>query len=452
MQPGDARVCQHCYVNISAVAPLTGIEAEEQIAADHAAARARARLIIERQWRVVLAACIALLIGFLFPRGTMPASIAVDGTLSLPPIAGETWSGGTGGYTGNRATTGVLSPDAAVAWSLDTAAPITGISADAQRIYVATTDARLTAFDAATGAELWAFAVPGQLDQPPAIVDGVIYINQRNSHTLALDAATGQVIWDRFDPRLGLLITSPVLHQGVLWIGAQSAIYAMDAADAAVRAVDPFRMRVNTTPVIAGDFVAVAVTGELRIISRSRAERTYHYPISQLAHVVAVGDMVIALNPRFMLATRADATQHWWEGVRARFLWTDYYIRGLAPAPPPPRREWLTSLSASPFAPAAGDGRIYVATRDGAVRAYYAATGLPVWERTDAGARGALTLTPDGLLVPVADGLTLLDIATGDQRTTWALPAPIRHLIVTEGGAYVAVGETSAARTLIALR
>jgi alcohol dehydrogenase (cytochrome c) len=71
-------------------------------------------------------------------------------------------------------------------------------------MYVVTTDDRVLAFDAATGAPKWAHAPavtppPGRImrgSAAVAVADGLVFYGTGENHLVALDAATGREVWD----------------------------------------------------------------------------------------------------------------------------------------------------------------------------------------------------------------------------------------------------------------
>jgi polyvinyl alcohol dehydrogenase (cytochrome) len=93
----------------------------------------------------------------------------------------------------------------------------------------------LTRLDARTGAVQWSRRIDSYGGEPehavsrtsPAVVDGVVYIgDQDGGHVLAIDAKTGDLRWNSgpINPGPFTIITqSPIVHDGVLYVGAASA-------------------------------------------------------------------------------------------------------------------------------------------------------------------------------------------------------------------------------------
>ena len=103
----------------------------------------------------------------------------------------------------------------------------------------------LRAIDLRNGRERWSFAETGRYISPAIAGDTVFIRVEANNEgqILALDLATGQQRW-AFTPRRlsssatsfwGGHLTSPVVANGLVFIGAGKELYALDAATGAVR-------------------------------------------------------------------------------------------------------------------------------------------------------------------------------------------------------------------------
>jgi outer membrane protein assembly factor BamB len=327
---------------------------------------------------------------------------------------------------------------------------VVGLSADGERVYVARADGRLVALDASTGEERWQVPVPGQLDEPPAIAGDRLYIGQRDGRVLALDAATGRVEWSRSPTQPFFIRSAPLVADGLAWAVSEHSLVAYDAESGAVLAESRFDDGANPVGAVATvDHVAFSTGREQRIHDRRNGARSFSYALTGIQFIAAEGSVTVALGGSRLLAVHEDARAHWWE--RFRRQWSIVSFVGLGPMVPPPPREWMSFAPAEPLAPALGDGRVFAADTGGTVHAYELAGGALTWERTDLGARGAPVLTPDGLVVPVADALVVLDPATGNERTRLTLEEPPHSVIVTEGGTYVAAGAGPAPTAVIAI-
>jgi outer membrane protein assembly factor BamB len=66
------------------------------------------------------------------------------------------------------------------------------------------------------------------------VVDGVVYIGAENGTLYAVDAATGEGVWE-FEGRGGFF-SSPAVYHDTLYVGSQGAnLYAIDLATGEAR-------------------------------------------------------------------------------------------------------------------------------------------------------------------------------------------------------------------------
>ena len=75
----------------------------------------------------------------------------------------------------------------------------------------------LYAFDAASGAEIWTYPDVGGTDDPPTVVDGLLYIAADS--VFCIDAVTGQKIWATDNPGSDGDYGTPVVMDGMVYYG-----------------------------------------------------------------------------------------------------------------------------------------------------------------------------------------------------------------------------------------
>ena len=71
-----------------------------------------------------------------------------------------------------------------------------GLAAEGNRLYVTTAYGEVIALDAASGNVVWRRRVDAPVHGAPAVADGVIYASTRNGSAWALDARDGKMIWN----------------------------------------------------------------------------------------------------------------------------------------------------------------------------------------------------------------------------------------------------------------
>jgi outer membrane protein assembly factor BamB len=250
------------------------------------------------------------------------------------------------------------------------------------RVYVGTLAGQLIALDAATGAVLWRRppdALTGDtVWTSPAVANGVVYFaaNRPTAVIYALDAATGATVWSA-TVNFSIIISSPVVSEGVLYLAFNDhSIVALDAATGAT---------VWTADAGSGMYASPAV---------------------------ADGRLYVTVHNRGLLALDASS---------GAFLW-------LAPMAGP---QWSS--------PAAGKGLVYVGSRDDQrVYAFHAATGATAWSAPLGDWVHTSPAVANGMVYAGAnDGrLYAFDALTGQPRWTRPL-APTGGLF---GGPTVANG------------
>lgn len=116
-----------------------------------------------------------------------------------------------------------------------TVAYVVGVTVDKPAfnglVYVGNLDGLLVAVDASTGAKKWEFKAGASINTTPTVVGGVLYIASWDKKLYALDAMTGTKKWESNPATVKLLqpSASPIVINGVLYFGGETAIYALDA-------------------------------------------------------------------------------------------------------------------------------------------------------------------------------------------------------------------------------
>jgi glucose dehydrogenase len=99
-------------------------------------------------------------------------------------------------------------------------------------VYVGSSDNKVYALDAATGAKKWEFLTGNDVSSSPAVANGVVYVGSNDNKVYALDAATGALKWSFLTG--GAVFSSPAVAAGVVYVGStDNKVYALDAATGA---------------------------------------------------------------------------------------------------------------------------------------------------------------------------------------------------------------------------
>jgi outer membrane protein assembly factor BamB len=123
-------------------------------------------------------------------------------------------------------------------------------------VYVGSSDKRLYAFKAKTGAQVWKKATGGLIGSSPAVSNGKVYVASSDGKVYAFDAATGAPIWTTAN--IGVSDSSPAVSGGKLYIGlTDGTVHALDATSGANVWSFPTGAAVDSSPAVVGGLMYV---------------------------------------------------------------------------------------------------------------------------------------------------------------------------------------------------
>ena len=450
LTPADSLRCYECWNDVAAVpvmAPHEGIRAiARQSAVDLAAKSARERR--KAFWRRVRKVTIAftagvlttvIYFGFIYEPPAPPPGSDLGITMASDEGA---WPIEGGTLAGTRATT--LSPNlgAVAAWSSALGATLrVPLVAGPELVYACLDDGRIVAIEQGTGREAWSYSLANPPVAAPTLASGRLFVPQVSGRLLALDAATGAVVLET-PVYPTAFTTSPMIVDGVAYLFGTGAIVALDASTG----VRLWTQRIASnwafvTPVLAGRFIAVATGDRTLIFDRVRGQQTYFYEFER-AHpysIVLADDTVYSLSSRFGAAIDVHSERPWWESYRK--YWNQFFVWGMAPEPPPPPSEWVTSRPPRDGYPAAvTSDRLLVAGPTGDVRAVSRSDGSTIWQQQLERVTAPPLLTGSGLLLLHPTRLAVYDPGDGHLVASRPMPdgATLDSAVVTARGTYVA--------------
>ena len=414
--------------------------------------RVRHRWTRRRGFAVVLTVVLAFLVGrwawdnYLSTPSPLPLPASASPSLETGPPR-EAWPTPGGGLRQDRASAASPAVGGETAWRLALpAAVLRPPVADAERLYLTYRDS-IAAYDLGDGSEVWEIARPGLLSAP-SIAGGRLYLALRTGDVVAVEAATGEIAWSA---QLGQeLFATPIPYRGAIHVYAPGRLYGLDAADGArLWDVGVEGRRAELAPLLNEEYLVVAATKAVLVYERATGERAFRHPHASLTGLVFGDEQAYAVSPAFAAGIDPDSRLPWWEGTRLYWNWL--WTFGAAPAPPRPEVDWVSRERPSDLRSAAGltqlfrpayDGeRLFSSDSSGLLRAFDASTGALLWERQTESLHGPPTVTPDGLVAPLADAIGLFDPATGERVASHpldALPYRIgRWVVVLESGTIV---------------
>ncbi len=279
----------------------------------------------------------------------------------------------------------------------------------------------LSAFDATTGKEVWAFTSNNVgSNNDPYVSDGVVYIAGADKNMYAVDAKTGVKIWeysidtDRY----------PVIANGVLYCAEYSGkFYALDAKNGTKKWSIDLAASHPTSPVVVNNIVytSTITTGTSGVVYALDAAtgQTKWKQTSNVTgkNVCVANDLVFVVNGDYGI-TALDAntgTVKWKVGDSANspeenvqttandLLYTVVYAKGsiIAMEVATGKRKWITNYSSKynfQVSPIVADGIVYMVDADYICHAIDAVTGTIKWSATTLGYRAESPIVANNLV------------------------------------------------------
>jgi outer membrane protein assembly factor BamB len=119
--------------------------------------------------------------------------------------------------------------------------------------------ATVCAFNASTGAPIWYYTpTPGiyTMDSSPCVVDGRVYFGSYDDNVYALDALTGEKLWNYTTG--GYVSSSPAVAYGKVYVGSDdNKIYCLDETTGALLWDHPTGSWVSSSPAVADGMIFV---------------------------------------------------------------------------------------------------------------------------------------------------------------------------------------------------
>ncbi|MSQ22554.1 MAG: serine/threonine-protein kinase [Dehalococcoidia bacterium] len=289
------------------------------------------------------------------------------------------------------------------------------------KIYVATSDRRILALDRATGQILWTYNVSGPVNSTPTVAGGLVYVGLRAGDLLALDIETGRLKWSyqTKNPIYG----SATVVDGTLYIGSgDHFLYALDAATGELRWNMETGEWILATPTVSqGIAVIGSQDGELYMADVSKGTVRYQVNIgASMDKAITIVDDVAYITTRAGNVLAFDFREKDKSFRKAKLkIHTQLFVWGMASTPPRlPGLIWSRRLREQIVAEmATADGRLYLATAAGKLHALDTATGQELWVVAGlARLYSAPIVSGDAVIQTASDGTVYgFDSATGKE-------------------------------------
>ena len=315
------------------------------------------------------------------------------------------------------------------------------------RVYVTTHDRRIVALDAATGDLIWEQIDIAPIDSSPAVTDDMLFYGSRGKRVIALDADTGEFRWEfvaEANPTMG----SAIVEDGVVYIGSgDENVYALDA----LTGEEIWRFAtldwITNTPALSDDKLVVSsMDGRVTIYDTDTGKRRF---ASRIINRSVVGSPIIVEDSIYvpyrdgrLISINLNETEF---PLSAKWftLKTQLYVWALMGHPGLPKGfNWSARLGGTILTTPAVDGdTLFVSTQEGRLMAVDRHTGDRLWVyKTDGKSLSTPTIVDDLILVGDRGGvLHAVDSSTGVER--WTLPVAEHSLstpVVAGGTLYLA--------------
>jgi outer membrane protein assembly factor BamB len=270
---------------------------------------------------------------------------------------------------------------------------------------------------------LWQLKARADIEFPPSVAYGKVYVAQQKGRFFAINARTGKIVWTRNFPNCAAAsptISDKIVYQAFMHQlpcrkhagGARGFVIAWDARNG--RALWRFTAgSVESSPVLVGKMLYFGSWdgGLYALRLRGRKRPLHQWTFKADDQIVAAPAYA---NGTIYIATSSGSVY----GVYARtgkLRWRSSSFSRFG------RREYFYAT------PTVAYGRVFVGNADGTVYAFGAATGRLLWARqVGTYVYSAPAVWRKAVYVGTWDGhFVALDAATGDTRWRYEAPASI---------------------------
>jgi outer membrane protein assembly factor BamB len=286
----------------------------------------------------------------------------------------------------------------------------------------------LRAFDMRDGTQRWSFPLRG-IYVSPAVAGKYVFIRSEagnKGQMLALDIESGQTLWAFTPKRLssasnsyfGGHLTSPVVVDGTVFVGAGKEVYALDAASGAVRWEFAAKEYISSSATAADGRIYISDFDFFYAIDQKTGALIWSYPTQMTLYFAPViGGQTVLLSSGGQLVALDTGSG---------------------------KQRWATSLPGEDVIPSAVPGSRAFVKSTATLYALDLASGKQLWQAHDLNYISLPAVAGDQVFVIRGSGasttLNALDAGTG--LSTWSLP--VKSLATT---APVIAGQSLYVRT-----
>ena len=263
----------------------------------------------------------------------------------------------------------------------------------------------------------WRYDSGGEITSTAAVADGMVFFTGKRGDLFAVDAATGELRWQK-DLGEYVLSSSPAVVDGSVYVAGGFEFYSFDAATGKERWKLPIQYAAQSSPTVSGDMVYVASQdGRLYGVDIDSGKQQWAYEAKGL-----IFSSPAVSGPYVFIGTDGGVI-HAVSAESGNLVW---------------KEEVGGTIFASP---AISGNTLVVTGRGGTVVALNTTNGTEIWTNGVSGASSA-AIIGDKVIVGADDGgVHALNLDTGDS--IWLFPTGSKVTsspIVVDNAVYVASG------------
>jgi eukaryotic-like serine/threonine-protein kinase len=232
-------------------------------------------------------------------------------------------------------------------------------------VYIGSTDHNLYAFNATTGSLLWTAPTGGFIYSSPVVDNGIVYIGSTDHNLYAFNSVTGTKIWVASTG--GQIYASPAVVKSVVYVGSNDhKLYALDANTGNILWTASAHNSINSSPAVVDGVVYIGSDDHsIYAFKASGCGETTCQPL----WIVSTGD--------YIFSSPAVAKNAVYIGSHDGNLYA-FDASACASAPCSPL--WTaTTGDGIVSSPAVANGVVYVGSWDGKLYAFDTSTGTKLW-------------------------------------------------------------------------
>ena len=183
-------------------------------------------------------------------------------------------------------------------------------------LYTGAENGTAYALDADSGEIIWQFKAEQQIRTAPVVVDGVVFIGSNDNHIYALDAATGEARWS-YQTDGSIPVAPAVANDAVYAVSYDQNLYCLNRTNGRLRWKFSASGSLYSTPAIQNGRVFLGSNdGNLYCLDAATGEELWHFETSGIvvASPVPMGPVVYAASTdRRLYAIDTTTGQALWQ-------------------------------------------------------------------------------------------------------------------------------------------